>query len=211
MPAEVGAQLDFTTLRLTKESFVDDALKAQQSDLLFQIQTHGGTPVRLYLLLEHKSYPDPWVALQILGYLVRIWEQEKQRRKQPPLPIVIPLVLYHGEPVYDAGGTEYAQGITWARVGVWRGGYWYEGWAAAAYLGGHTNPGGPAVSGLKVTAGGLNLRGGPGLGYWIHRIVPYGTVLQSAGGQVWDGYRWWTPVSINGTTLWAASQYLQAV
>ena len=97
LPLDVSAQLDFTTLRLTKESFVDDTLKAQQSDLLFHIQTRQGTPARLYLLLEHKSYPDPWVALQLLGYLVRIWEQEKQRRKQPPLPIVIPLVLYHGE------------------------------------------------------------------------------------------------------------------
>ena len=97
LPAEISTQLDFATLRLTKESFVDDALKAQQSDLLFHIQTRSGTPARLYLLLEHKSYSDPWVALQILGYLVRIWEQEKKRRKQPPLPVVIPLVLYHGE------------------------------------------------------------------------------------------------------------------
>ena len=86
LPFEVSAQLDFTTLRLTKESFVDDALKAQQSDLLFHIQTRYAKPARLYLLLEHKSYPDSWVALQILGYLVRIWEQEKQRRTQPVLP-----------------------------------------------------------------------------------------------------------------------------
>jgi hypothetical protein len=132
-------------------------------------------------------------------------------RQSPHLTAPIILVMYHGEKVWDLGDTQYSQGITWARVRVYRYGYYYDGYAAAAYLGGHSNPSGPAVSGLKVIAGGLNLRTGPGLGYSISRIVPYGTVLQSAGAQQWNGGRWWTPVSINGTTLWAASQYLQAV
>ena len=132
-------------------------------------------------------------------------------RQIPHLTGNIILVLYHGEKVYDLGQTQYAQGITWAKVRTYRYGYYYDGYAASAYLGGHSNPGGPAVSGLKVIAGGLNVRSGPGRGYSIRRIVPYGTVLQAAGGQQYDGVRWWTPVSINGTTLWAASQYLQVV
>jgi hypothetical protein len=69
---------------------------------LFHIQSRTGKPARLYLLLEHKSYPDPWVALQLLGYLVRLLEREKQQRPKPPLPLVIPLVLYHGERAWTA-------------------------------------------------------------------------------------------------------------
>lgn len=102
LPAEVVALLDFATLTLAKDSFVDDDLTTQHSDLLFEIQTLDGRPARLYLLLEHKSYSDPWVGLQLLGYLVRIWEREKQRLKSPPLPAVFPMVLYHGERRWSA-------------------------------------------------------------------------------------------------------------
>ena len=97
LPLQVTAELDFTTLALTQESFIDDTLKTQTSDLLFEVQTREATAARLYLVLEHKSYVDPWVLLQLLGYLVRLWEREKQRLKHLPLPAAIPLVLYHGE------------------------------------------------------------------------------------------------------------------
>jgi hypothetical protein len=48
----------------------------------------------VYLLFEHKSYSDKWVAFQTLRYMVRIWEQD-QRLAGALIPIV-PLVVYHG-------------------------------------------------------------------------------------------------------------------
>ena len=45
-------------------------------------------------MFEHKSYPDPLIALQLLRYMVRIWEQSL-KQQQSLLPIV-PLVFYHG-------------------------------------------------------------------------------------------------------------------
>ena len=54
-------------------------------------------PLYIYLLLEHKSHPWRWVGLQLLGYLVRIWElHRKQHPKADKLPPILPLVLYHG-------------------------------------------------------------------------------------------------------------------
>ena len=103
LPAAVNAQLDYATLGLGEASFVDPDLRLQQTDLLFRLQQTDGRPTRLYLLLEHKSYPEPWIGLQLLGYLVRIWEREKQRLKQPPLPPIIALVLYHGERAWTGG------------------------------------------------------------------------------------------------------------
>ena len=82
---------------LTGESFVDAALRSSQSDLVFSVQTADSRAARLYLLLEHKSYPDPWVGLQLLGHVVRLWERERRRLKSPPLPAVMPMVLYQGE------------------------------------------------------------------------------------------------------------------
>lgn len=102
LPAEITAALDLGTLELTKDSFIDEALRLQYSDLLYRVQTREGGPAYLYVLLEHKSYPDEWVGLQLLTYMVRIWQQAKQEQAQPPLPPVLPLVLYHGEQGWNA-------------------------------------------------------------------------------------------------------------
>lgn len=97
LPPEILARLDLDTLRLEPESYVDPELRNHFSDLLFSVQTTASsTPVFIYLLLEHKSAPDRWVAFQLLRYIVRFWErQHAQGCKR--LPLVIPLVFYHGQ------------------------------------------------------------------------------------------------------------------
>ena len=50
----------------------------------------------LYLLFEHKSAPAPRVALDLLRYLVRIWDFLGKQCSKTPLP-AIPLVIYHGK------------------------------------------------------------------------------------------------------------------
>jgi len=99
LPPEVVATLDLATLTLAKGSFVDSRLKEHHSDLLFEVASHDGTPVLVYLLVEHKSYPDPWVGLDLLRYAVAIWRDWLNRTgagKKARLPPLIPLVLYHG-------------------------------------------------------------------------------------------------------------------
>ncbi|CAK0776761.1 hypothetical protein CCP3SC15_550016 [Gammaproteobacteria bacterium] len=44
-------------------------------------------------MVEHKSSPEWWVALDLLRYAVEIW---RDWLKQQRLPSLIPLVLYHG-------------------------------------------------------------------------------------------------------------------
>lgn len=94
LPAEVSKLLDLDTLVIQKDSFIDPDLHEQFSDLLYQVQLHGGQQIHIYLLFEHKSYPDPDIALQLLGYMDRIWQQA--RRQGTALLPVLPLVLYHG-------------------------------------------------------------------------------------------------------------------
>ncbi len=111
LPAEVVQCLDLPTLEISKDSFIDASLSEHYSDLLYQVALQDGQPSYVYLLFDHKSYVDPLVGLQLLGYMVRIWElwlsQEKEKRKeqrkqqeQVPklrLPSIMPIVLYHGE------------------------------------------------------------------------------------------------------------------
>lgn len=100
LPADLLALLDLDTLRLQEGTFIDETLREQQSDLLYQTRLKGdGRILYLYFLFEHKSQPEPLIALQLLGYLLAIW-QEQVKQKQPLSPI-IPLVVYHGEKLWN--------------------------------------------------------------------------------------------------------------
>ena len=97
LPPEVVARVDWSTLRHEPGSVVDPELRESQSDLLFSAHLHGGQPVLLYFLLEHQSSVDRWMAFRMLRYVVRqleLWRQ--QHPDSESLPVVIPVVMYHG-------------------------------------------------------------------------------------------------------------------
>ncbi len=102
LPAEVVDILDLTTIRPAKASFVDPRLREHHSDLLFDVMGHDGNPVLVYLLAEHKSSPEWWVALDLLRYAGEIWrhwlkqQADAEVKAVKRLPPIIPLVLYHG-------------------------------------------------------------------------------------------------------------------
>jgi predicted transposase/invertase (TIGR01784 family) len=105
LPAELVARIDFSTLALCPGSYIDEALSGSQSDLLFSVQV-SGKPALLYLLFEHQSSPDKLMALRLLGYIVRILvrhvDEAEAGRDVLPLPVVIPVVLHHGEAGWTA-------------------------------------------------------------------------------------------------------------
>lgn len=98
LPPEVAQHLSEEPPRLVDGSFVDPALRATTSDRLYALTLTSGRPAFLYVLLEHKSQPDPRTPLQLLGYMLRIWERHAGRdaAKLARLPPILPLVLYHG-------------------------------------------------------------------------------------------------------------------
>jgi predicted transposase/invertase (TIGR01784 family) len=57
LPHEITAGLDFNTLTLSKESFVDKKLSAYFSDLLYEVKSKNQS-IFVYLLIEHKSWID---------------------------------------------------------------------------------------------------------------------------------------------------------
>jgi predicted transposase/invertase (TIGR01784 family) len=97
LPPEVVARVDWSTLHREPSSVVDPELRERQSDLLFSAQLHGGHPLLLYFLLEHQSSVDRWMAFRMLRYVVRQLEHWLQQHPDSPtLPIIIPVVMYHG-------------------------------------------------------------------------------------------------------------------
>jgi len=97
LPPEIAAVLDTKTLEISKDTFVDEELKESLSDLLYHVALKGKGTVFVYLLFEHKSYPDPAVKLYLLQSMVRIWTQYRKQGNKGPLPPVLPLVVYHGK------------------------------------------------------------------------------------------------------------------
>lgn len=69
LPAHIKKAIDFSSINLQKESFIDDNLKLQIADLLYSVKFNG-QPGFLYLLLEHASKPDPLLSFRMLKYMV---------------------------------------------------------------------------------------------------------------------------------------------
>jgi predicted transposase/invertase (TIGR01784 family) len=105
LPAPVLAVLDLDRMALQADSFIDARLKEHQTDLLYQVGLHNGEAAWVYVLFEHKSYPDRWIALQLLRYMLRIWEKMVEADASADLLPILPLVLYHGQSKWNVAQT----------------------------------------------------------------------------------------------------------
>ncbi len=102
LPATLVRGIDWSTLRLQSGTQIDPKLRRQQSDLLFLARA-GARQVWLYLLIEHKSRNEPWAVLQLLGYVIGIWQRARRQRPRPRrLPLVVPVVLHCGRRPWTA-------------------------------------------------------------------------------------------------------------
>ena len=99
LPEDIAQLLDLGSLEYTKDTFVDMHLKEYFSDLLFKAYFKDGSRGYVYLLFEHKSYQERSIAFHILRYMVKIWEKKNEHG----FPVIIPLVLYHGETRWRVG------------------------------------------------------------------------------------------------------------
>lgn len=99
LPPELLAQVDLSSLQREPDTFVDAAHRRNSLDLFYSARFKTGTEVLFYLLLEHKSYRDPYTALQVFRYVLQVFEW--LRRNGRPLCVVIPIVIYHGRDKWE--------------------------------------------------------------------------------------------------------------
>ncbi|MCK4766521.1 MAG: Rpn family recombination-promoting nuclease/putative transposase [Candidatus Aminicenantes bacterium] len=101
LPAEITKDMDFSTLKISKDTFIDKKMSAYYSDLLYEVKLKNMWAF-VYLLIEHKSRVDHFTAFQLLKYMVKIWELYlKQDEKAKTLPLILPIVIYHGSPEWE--------------------------------------------------------------------------------------------------------------
>src|SRR5699024_4309060 len=96
LPATLLKCMDVTSLEMLNDSFIEEKLLDSRSDLLYEAIING-EKAYVYFLFEHKSYPTKDIALQLLGYMLEIWKRELDKKKVEVLPLIVPIVIYHGK------------------------------------------------------------------------------------------------------------------
>ena len=97
--------LDFSRGAQQNRSFISDALRERESDVLLRVPFQG-TPdseeLLIYILIEHQSTVDPTMGFRLLSYMMEIW-QEQWRMLQAGtgerwrLDPILPIVFYTGD------------------------------------------------------------------------------------------------------------------
>ena len=124
VPSRYREPLLRANVRITvgPDVFVDEDSREHQSDLLLRLEAAGEdagdeanadanpganpgpqavanerpASALLYVLFEHKSNPDHWVAMQMLRYLMMVWHRERTEHRVAVLPPTVPVIVYHG-------------------------------------------------------------------------------------------------------------------
>lgn len=102
MPPDLVARIDWDHLKSLPTSIITQALGGTESivDLLFETRLSGHLGL-LYVLIEHKSYPDHFLSLQTHVYQAHAWWQYHLKNpQQQKLPLIYTIVLHHGRTAY---------------------------------------------------------------------------------------------------------------
>lgn len=99
LPEHIKKAMDFSSLELRKESYIDDKLKLQITDLLYSVRFNGQEGF-LYVLLEHASTPDRLLPFRMHKYVNAIMEDHLKDKENKNLPLVYPMILYSGKKPY---------------------------------------------------------------------------------------------------------------
>ncbi len=101
LPRALVKRIDWSTLELVSPESVDAGLDRRQADLIYRVRV-GHRDARLLVVFEHQSRVDPRMPLRLLTYMTRTWERFVADEPDQPLPVIVPVVLYHGQARWTA-------------------------------------------------------------------------------------------------------------
>ena len=104
---ELAELIDFNQLTQLNRSFVSDALREQESDIVFRVPFHSGTEadeLLIYILIEHQSTVDVTMGFRVLFYMTQIWDSQRREWESKNVPKsewrlrpILPIVFYTGQ------------------------------------------------------------------------------------------------------------------
>lgn len=91
---QIAKYIDINTLQLDSTQYIDKRLQVGYSDLVYNCKYANNVDLKIALLFEHKSQPENFPHLQLLAYMIKIWETNiKQNQRLMP---IVPILFYHG-------------------------------------------------------------------------------------------------------------------
>ena len=100
LPESFKTRIDLSTIKIEKESFVEKNLKKQLSDIILSVKTKNNQKAFVYCLIEAQVNPDYWIAFRLFKYILLLCERHIKDKDK--LPLICPLVFYHGSKRYNA-------------------------------------------------------------------------------------------------------------
>jgi predicted transposase/invertase (TIGR01784 family) len=102
LPPHIKALFSPTTLKLENDSFIETSLIESITDVLFSAKLNNSDDY-IYLLVEHQSSPDYFMAFRLLKYMLNIAERHlKLHPDSKKFPFIFPIVFYNGKEKYTA-------------------------------------------------------------------------------------------------------------
>ncbi len=89
---DIYKSMDLDTLQLINTERQAENIKKFFLDLAFSCKVKG-VDSNIYIVFEHKSYPDKLAPIQIMYYCASVWEQNIREKKD--FTPIIPLVIAH--------------------------------------------------------------------------------------------------------------------
>ena len=98
LPKDLKKHLNLDTLQVLSPEKINRKYKRYYLDLVISCKLLNEN-CEIYLVFEHKSYPDKLTLIQILTYLTAVWEEDIKNDKT--LRPVIAIVFYHGKKPFN--------------------------------------------------------------------------------------------------------------
>ncbi len=100
LPQDFKKLVDLSKIKIEKESYVEDSLRRQLSDIVYSIQTRDNKTAFVYTLIEHQSKSDYWIPFRLWKYTLLLCERHKKNKNK--LPLIYNIVFYNGSEPYKA-------------------------------------------------------------------------------------------------------------
>jgi predicted transposase/invertase (TIGR01784 family) len=91
----IGFRINLDELQLFQNDSVDSSLKEAFSDIIYKTEIIP-EKISIFLLFEHKSFPDPQIGMQIGNYMNMLRENMFKSHSGNIL-YIIPIIIYNGE------------------------------------------------------------------------------------------------------------------
>ncbi|AJQ52447.1 Rpn family recombination-promoting nuclease/putative transposase [Rickettsia conorii] len=120
LPVSFKNKINLNSVKIEKESFVTEDLKKRFSDVVYSVSLKNDNvkdsttdsvdndKAYVYVLIEHQSSSDYWIAFRLWQYMLLLCERHKDANKgnnkqeRDTLPLICPIVVYANDKPYNA-------------------------------------------------------------------------------------------------------------